>query len=255
MRRLGVFCAVCLAACGGGEQGSVDFIFALANSAVPIDTARAVDDEIQFIDTSLPLPDSEVFMRDADFAMDARLDRAGAFRTPGVHTVTLNADGVEVSKSITITPPTEPVDFTCNIDNVPMREMTGTDVVGSDPIVPTFLTWGCPNDDTGALSNTDGSGNSAAIHAAACNATAPGAAAACDALVAHGHDDWYLPAPLELGCTTKGAVDAAAALAGQYWSSQEINFNNAVAFRFGTGDVPVTDSKANQKHVRCFRKP
>lgn len=85
------------------------------------------------------------------------------------------------------------------------------------------------------------------------------AARHCDSLIAHGKDDWYLPAASELQVLyTNRIAIGGFNLSGPYpndWyrSSSERDFNGALVLIFSTGST--SDNKANSgMSVRCVRK-
>ncbi|MBU0801261.1 MAG: DUF1566 domain-containing protein, partial [Alphaproteobacteria bacterium] len=85
------------------------------------------------------------------------------------------------------------------------------------------------------------------------------AARHCDALVAHGKDDWYLPAQDELNVLWAnrmaiGGFDLSGSFpAGVYWSSSEFDNVSAMNQAFNAG-AQNPDAKRFELSVRCVRK-
>lgn len=126
--------------------------------------------------------------------------------------------------------------------------------VHPNDIAPYFI-WGPPNQWIGADSPGYGSGNTIDI----VNHLGPLSTAAkkCSDLVYYGHEDWYLPARMELEAlyeereylgnfVTEG-------LQAKYWSSTEVDAANAYAVDFSNGDT-LTIQKNSQLLCRCIRK-
>lgn len=82
----------------------------------------------------------------------------------------------------------------------------------------------------------------------------------CAALVAHGYDDWYLPAKLEIDVIFKhqdviGNIDQSGAWTnGYYQTSSEENDLRAWVLRMGTSYDPQTRDKHHHFTFRCVRK-
>lgn len=123
----------------------------------------------------------------------------------------------------------------------------------------------CGSSDTGATSATDGRANAEALRsysggsAEAGNLNGFGAAKYCDDLVAHGHDDWYLPAGAtvagaeQLLLYTVGAVGGLDKSGARYWSSTENSSNAATGIYLNNG-FQNNSSKDNTNLVRCIRR-
>lgn len=85
------------------------------------------------------------------------------------------------------------------------------------------------------------------------------AARHCDNLDAHGQTDWHLPAQDELNVlwvnrVAIGGFNVTGSFpAGHYWSSSELDNNNASLQRFSDGNQ-LTVNKASGLSVRCVRK-
>jgi len=107
-------------------------------------------------------------------------------------------------------------------------------------------------DNTYILTITDSDSNDSGfqIHAAA---------QACYDLVAHGSDDWYLPAQDELDVLEANKVAignfnlSGSFPAGRYWSSSERGTNTAIYINFSSGSVNSAN-KNNNNSYRCVRK-
>lgn len=115
------------------------------------------------------------------------------------------------------------------------------------------MTWGCSGVVAGAGSDDNGQLNTATI-VAAC--TAPTAAGICDALVAFGASDWYLPAYNELLCMRDSATAIGGFAAGTYWSSTEGTgiFTANARYRTFPSGVSGFSSKSNTHRIRCVRQ-
>lgn len=80
------------------------------------------------------------------------------------------------------------------------------------------------------------------------------AANICDTTNENGQTDWYLPSIPELAVlysnrTLIGGFDSASS----YWTSSEVDANNAWSVPFNTG-TPVQNDKTSITHIRCVRK-
>ena len=106
--------------------------------------------------------------------------------------------------------------------------------------------------DDPADSLTDGAGNTAALLAV--SPTGYDAAAYCDSLVAHGHDDWYLPAKNELNLLYNGGSQIGDITGGEYWSSTEASVNAAWNQRMSDGSQISLPWKDALIRVRCVRR-
>jgi hypothetical protein len=113
--------------------------------------------------------------------------------------------------------------------------------------------WGCSGVVSGASSDVDGQLNTTTI-VAAC--TAPTAAGICDALVAYGASDWYLPAYNELLCMRDSAAAIGGFAAGAYWSSTEGTgiFTANARYRTFPSGTSGYGSKSNTNRIRCVRQ-
>jgi len=131
--------------------------------------------------------------------------------------------------------------------------------------IDTSAIWGCSGTaiGAGAQSNTNGSGNTAAI-VAGC-ATSGIAARICDNLSYGGYDDWYLPAKIQLNTmyiqrnnVTKGNYAGVWAdfVSGIYWSSTEysgIPASFAFIVLFNSGGAYDYGGKGGSYNLRCVR--
>lgn len=81
------------------------------------------------------------------------------------------------------------------------------------------------------------------------------AATYCEGLSAHGYIDWYLPSVLEVGILIDNAnmIGNFALDGGDYWSSSELNANNAWD-RSLNWYGQVGNGKGGHYRVRCVRK-
>lgn len=116
--------------------------------------------------------------------------------------------------------------------------------------------WGCTGTLCGATSAGLGFGSSnTEIIVGSCNETNC-AARICSDLVYNTYDDWFLPSNAELSymysnLKANGLGDFATA---RYWSSTELNANNAYDCLFYNGEISTfAGIKINQKHVRAVR--
>lgn len=117
---------------------------------------------------------------------------------------------------------------------------------------------------TTRTSNTTGEANTAAIILVDADSGVGGtqphqAAQQCADLNAHGQTDWYLPARNELNVlyTNRAAIGgfntSGAWPAGLYWSSSEIDVDEATGEYFNNG-VQGNSNKQDSLSVRCVRK-
>lgn len=110
--------------------------------------------------------------------------------------------------------------------------------------------WGCSGANIPAANSaSDGETNTAQIMV-----TCPAAVASiCSNLVAHGNDDWYLPAPSEYGLLYTGRVALNMDSGFSYWSSQNSSASNAIRYRFSDATT-FAALKNTQFFIRCMRK-
>lgn len=141
-------------------------------------------------------------------------------------------------------------------------QLSGTDIYATSIAYESSGSWndGTTNyATTGFASPTDGTGNTAGLVAATGNSDYPYQAAAyCDALTAHSHSDWYLPAKDELDLFwNSGTPVASVDTSGNwYWSSTEVDLDDAWLQRFndGTQSNVVGVVKSSSEPVRCVRR-
>lgn len=121
---------------------------------------------------------------------------------------------------------------------------------------------------TGATSLTSGFANSMASATADADSLTPGiqpnqAAKYCVDMVAHSHDDWYLPAPDEYYVMANSMVEIGGFYAGQldslYFSSWEFDEDSTRMIHFWgncCGEAAETGgyAKTYNGHIRCVRK-
>lgn len=87
-----------------------------------------------------------------------------------------------------------------------------------------------------------------------------GAARHCNALTAHGHDDWYLPAQDELAVlyanhVALGGFNVSGSYpVGYYWSSSENDFAYVQVQNFSDGGQSPFGDKGDSFSIRCVRK-
>ena len=114
--------------------------------------------------------------------------------------------------------------------------------------------WGCAGDLMGGTQDNIGSGydNTTAI-ANSC-AESSIAAKVCIDMEINGYDDWYLPSKDELGRMYINLKDKGIGGfgTGKYWTSTEIDSDNAMYASFVTGGFP-TGSKNDTLLVRAIR--
>ena len=117
-------------------------------------------------------------------------------------------------------------------------------------------------DGTIAVSTTDGRVNTSSLLAYDPNGF--DAAAYCDQLVAHDHNDWYLPSG-GTGADTEqylfwqmrqivGNIDGIGLDNTRYWSSTESSADRAYAHRFTDGDQGDNNKQRETNLVRCVRR-
>ena len=107
-----------------------------------------------------------------------------------------------------------------------------------------------------AVCNT-GEANTAYL-AGLSNADAPyHAMALCQNLMAHGHDDWYVPSQNELStvyAARNSGVLAGTFTTGEYWAGNEYNDIWAVFIPFNTGTATAGSKFSSPRRLRCVRK-
>jgi len=142
------------------------------------------------------------------------------------------------------------------------QSWNGTSCSGTRPYLPWNHGGAGPLADwtqIGVVSATTGATNTPTI-AAADASTNEGqqthaAAARCQNLDVHGHEDWYLPATeeLEILATNRSQIKG---FGSNYWASTESNRTQAIANDFsgaGAGNTFPVAKNANY-FVRCVRK-
>jgi hypothetical protein len=116
------------------------------------------------------------------------------------------------------------------------------------------MLWGCVGITTAANDLNNGAANTALI----VQLCGPGTAAGiCDALVAYGYSDWYLPSYNELDCVRANSVAIGGFAADKYWSSNEgagILYLNAYYRTFPSGVSAAASKSSTMARVRCIRK-
>ncbi|MBL7692959.1 MAG: DUF1566 domain-containing protein [Flavipsychrobacter sp.] len=105
---------------------------------------------------------------------------------------------------------------------------------------------------TGATGTALGTGSANTGTIVAIQGTGSNAAAECLRLVRAGYDDWYLPSKNELNRMYQHKAAIGGFGTGSYWSSSEIDADNAWSQEFGTGTT-ASDNKAKQCTVRPVR--
>lgn len=80
------------------------------------------------------------------------------------------------------------------------------------------------------------------------------AANGCASLVAHGRDDWYLPAYEELRVLYTHQVAIGGFAGGEYWSSTEVATTTARPLNLTTGGTTSFRSKPDFRRARCVRR-
>ena len=105
---------------------------------------------------------------------------------------------------------------------------------------------------TGATATAIGAGTANTTTIVAAQGVGTYAARTCDNYSFGGYTDWYLPSKDELNQLYINRTYIGG-LAGNYWSSSEVDANNAWAQNFGTG-VQTSTSKNTTYHVRAVRK-
>jgi len=127
---------------------------------------------------------------------------------------------------------------------------------GGSGVGMTYLSWqtGAAGTGvvTGATSTTSGQSNTAKL--VALGSTAPGpypAAKACDDLVIHGHDDWYLPARDEMQLLLSFGSEQLA-LGGEVWTSSESDSENVFTLYYG--GLRSSSKTDRTRTIRCVRK-
>ena len=113
--------------------------------------------------------------------------------------------------------------------------------------------------DTAADDGSDGAVNTSILVASGDAGSPYDAAVYCDGLSAHGHDDWYLPAFLELDLLWNNGTPLASVTTDgtHYWASNDffaVPSQYASAQRFNDGFQASFVDKNNARLVRCVRK-
>lgn len=119
--------------------------------------------------------------------------------------------------------------------------------------LPFFAEWGCQGTlITGADGTAIGTGNQNTIDILAECSTPNIAARVCGDLIEGGYNDWYLPSKDELNALYTNRVAIGGFENSIYWSSTELDNNNAwyQNFTFGTQDPT---NKGNELYVRAVR--
>ncbi|MDF1827489.1 MAG: DUF1566 domain-containing protein [Legionellaceae bacterium] len=121
----------------------------------------------------------------------------------------------------------------------------------------TGIDWSQGRDTIGASSNTAGAANTTTIvgNTSCSNNPANCAANLCNTLsIAGGYTSgsWFLPAKNQLLTLFTNKGDIGNFTTNNYWSSSELNTNNASYTNFDTGGQPGIN-KGNSFHVRCTR--
>jgi hypothetical protein len=113
--------------------------------------------------------------------------------------------------------------------------------------------WGCVGTSiSGADSTAIGTGNQNTIDIIAGCAPVGIAARLCSDLVEGGYSDWYLPSKDELNKLYLNRVAIGGFSTNNYWSSSEIDTNNAWYQSFFNG-IPFNNIKSLLEHVRAIR--
>jgi len=113
------------------------------------------------------------------------------------------------------------------------------------------VAWGCTGTAiSGADGTAIGTGAQNTIDIVAGCTTVNIAARICADLDKYGYNDWFLPSSEELKLIRKYVIGNFSSTA--YWSSSEINSNEAVFVDFGPGGI-YTQSKDNSYKVRAIR--
>ena len=113
--------------------------------------------------------------------------------------------------------------------------------------------WGCQGTAiTGADGTALGTGNQNTIDIMAGCATAGIAARICGDLALNGFSDWYLPSKDELNKLYINRLVVGGFTSELYWSSSEIDSNNAW-FQFFLNGLQNLDVKSSANHVRAVR--
>ncbi len=138
----------------------------------------------------------------------------------------------------------------------------GTNCTGARLLTP----WSVANSTTGATSWVTGAANTFTLATLTDGAQPYHAAAACDALSAHGKTDWYLPARNEVQVVYSKLVDGTPQdnlpnpliptfLTNQsYWDSSETGSMSAGSRNFSNGGAGSLNKATNSAYVRCVRK-
>jgi hypothetical protein len=107
---------------------------------------------------------------------------------------------------------------------------------------------------TGATATALGTGSDNTTTIVTSQGVGSYAAKLCYDLVLGGYDDWYLPSKDELGKLYANKIEIGGFYDTYYWSSSEINSNNASWRYFGGGlHIVPSDNKSELFHVRAIR--
>ena len=199
-------------------------------------------------------------------SLELRLTSSASFAT--VHSATLTVGGVSDQWDVTT------VSDPCSGSPTPGDVCAdGSVYAGLTPNgnVPMYTTpadqssgayWGTRGFVTGSTSLVTGEANTADVyaHVMAGDGTfnpddgrTPNAAVLCENLVAHGHNDWYLPAEDELDVLYDNRVAIGGFGTSRYWSSSELNGGFARNLLFSNG-FQTSNFKSFTLAVRCVRR-
>jgi len=107
---------------------------------------------------------------------------------------------------------------------------------------------------TGATATALGTGRDNTTTIVSSQGVGSYAAKLCNDLVLGGYDDWFLPSKDELGKLYVNKIEIGGFYDTYYWSSSEINSNNASWRYFGGGIYIVpSNNKSELFHVRAIR--
>ncbi len=114
--------------------------------------------------------------------------------------------------------------------------------------------WGCTGTTIfGADGSALGTGNQNTIDIISGCAVAGIAARICGDLVLNGYNDWYLPSIDELNILSQNRSLIGGFPSANYWSSTEINNNQAWCQFLGGGQQGIASKDTNLFHVRAIR--